>query len=104
LITLVVQNLLDNAVKFTDRGQVRLWVERWGETWHLLISDQGPGVPPELLKVLSQPFRRGDTGGRPGMGLGLAIAFRAAQMLGAELSVDPPSKEAGATFRLVLPA
>ncbi|HSV13534.1 MAG TPA: HAMP domain-containing sensor histidine kinase [Tepidisphaeraceae bacterium] len=104
LITLVLQNLLDNAVKFTDRGQVRIRIERRGDTFHLLVIDNGPGVPPELLKVLSQPFHRGETGGRPGMGLGLAIATRAAQMLGAELRIDPPGKEGGATFRLILPA
>jgi signal transduction histidine kinase len=107
LIKLVLQNLLGNALKYGgDTGEVRIDAranadERW-PGWTLSVSDQGPGIAAEDRHRLFDAFVRGETHGREGVGLGLAIADQAAKALGGRLSVQSePGK--GATFSLTLP-
>ena len=72
----VLHNLLDNAVKFTDRGGVTLLVSRSPAGIRFAVSDTGGGVPSEQRDKLFQPYERGhaDRLGVSGTGLGLAIA------------------------------
>lgn len=102
----VLGNLLGNAVKFTDRGQVGLRVEpmeRGGIRF--VVHDTGPGIPAAFLPHLFEAFRQADGSARRrhgGTGLGLAIVRRLALAMGGE--VHARSVEgAGATFILELP-
>ena len=107
LLTLVLQNLLGNAVKYSSSGTIRIMarngVEGKSTGWVLSISDEGPGIAPENLSNLFDAFKRGETHGQPGVGLGLTIAAQAARLLGGELAVES-KLNVGSTFRLVLPS
>nr|WP_100119074.1 ATP-binding protein [Limnohabitans sp. G3-2] len=90
----VLSNLLENARRYGQSpsdGIARVEiVARLHEGWVLLrVRDQGPGVSPEALKNLTQPFFRGDTArtAATGSGLGLAIVERSVQRMGGTFSV-----------------
>lgn len=102
LVTIVLQNLLGNAIKFSDRGTVRLEVRPHALGWLVAVSDEGPGIAPEQVATLFDAFRRGETHGQPGVGLGLNIASHAARMLGTELAVESTVGR-GSTFSFTLP-
>ena len=68
--------------------------------WSLAIADQGPGIAPEHRERIFDAFTRGDTFGKSGVGLGLAIAFESAKRLGGQLTVD---SHLGSVFRLTMP-
>jgi signal transduction histidine kinase len=58
----VVWNLLMNAVKFTPRnGRVQLYLQRVTSHVAIVVSDDGPGIPPEVLPFIFEPFRQGDS-------------------------------------------
>ncbi|MBK1645719.1 hypothetical protein CKO25_13880 [Thiocapsa imhoffii] len=103
----ILNNLLDNAIKFTDRGEVRLEVtplDVRDEQVRLRfeISDTGTGISPAALPNLFMPFTQADTGISRrfgGTGLGLSISKRLVELLGGELSVRS-QVGAGSTFRL----
>jgi signal transduction histidine kinase len=105
LITLVLQNLIGNAVKYGGRGTVRVESSfepgPKGNKCVLSVSDQGPGISPDDALQIFEAFRRGECHGCLGTGLGLAIACRAAQLLGSDLSLSS-QVGAGSTFRLAL--
>jgi signal transduction histidine kinase len=106
LIRLVLQNLIGNAVKYASRGMVRVRAEQQEDGrkggWSLAVSDEGPGIAPEHLERIFEAFRRGEMHGQSGIGLGLAIASRAAKLLNAEVTVES-SFGVGSTFRLMFP-
>lgn len=106
LLTLVLQNLLGNAVKYSSEGEIKVLARNDANSedidWVLSVSDQGPGIAPENLSHLFDAFRRGDTYGQPGVGLGLAIASEATRLLGGKLEVQS-KVGVGSTFRLMLP-
>jgi signal transduction histidine kinase len=106
LLTLILQNLLGNAVKYSSRGRVKVMARNNSNNesidWVLSISDQGPGIAPENLSHLFDAFRRGDTYGKPGVGLGLSIASEATRLLGGKLEIES-ELGIGSTFRLLLP-
>ena len=107
LLTLVLQNLLGNAVKYSSRGTVKITANNGldgnATGWVLSISDQGPGIPADSLTNLFDAFKRGDTYGKPGVGLGLTIATHATRLLGGELKIES-ELNVGSTFHLVLPS
>ena len=84
-----LQNLVDNAVKYGERARIQL--QQDDETLRIRIEDDGPGVPPELLDKILEPFfrtetsRNRDTGGT---GLGLAIAHNLLRAQGAQLRLS----------------
>jgi signal transduction histidine kinase/AmiR/NasT family two-component response regulator len=93
----VLINLMGNAVKFTDTGEVRLRVVRLcagGEACHRLrfeVIDTGVGIAPERQDVLFKEFSQvseQDGGRRGGAGLGLAISQRIIRLMGGEIRVD----------------
>lgn len=106
LLTLVLQNLLGNAMKYSSEGEIKVLARKDANKedidWVLSVSDQGPGIAPENLNHLFDAFRRGDTYGQPGVGLGLSIASEATRLLGGKLEVQS-KVGVGSTFRLMLP-
>jgi signal transduction histidine kinase len=104
LVMLILTNLASNAVKYTSKGRVRISAAGSSENggWRVTVADQGPGIAPEKMSELFDAFSRGDTHGQPGVGLGLAIANQAAELLGAKLWIESKPGD-GATFHLQLP-
>jgi len=105
LITLILQNLTGNAVKYSERGTVVIDATQVGNAneniWQLSVIDRGKGIAPEKVSTLFEAFTRGDTHGQPGVGLGLFIASQAARLLGSKLEVES-SVGAGSTFSVAL--
>ncbi|MDR3554179.1 MAG: PAS domain S-box protein [Syntrophobacteraceae bacterium] len=109
----VLLNLLNNAVKFTERGGVRLtaWLappSPGGSHPEIRVSiaDTGIGIKPEDFGTLFQPFRQIDTGlsrQHEGTGLGLAICRKLAELLGGRIEVESKWGE-GSVFTFSLPA
>jgi signal transduction histidine kinase len=104
LLTLVLQNLVSNAIKYTVRGSVRVTgsVSSTGGCL-LAITDEGPGIESDKLSELFTEFTRGQTYGQPGVGLGLSIARQAADLLQAKLWAESALGK-GSTFFLELNA
>ena len=106
LITLALQNLVGNAVKYSSAGTVtiagRPREDPVRDGWEISVRDDGPGIPPQQRDRLFEAFTRGDTHGQPGVGLGLAIAAQAAKLLGGRLTVESEIGR-GSTFRFSIP-
>ncbi|MEQ9103539.1 MAG: PAS domain S-box protein [Rhodothermales bacterium] len=101
----ILINLLNNAIKFTDSGFVRVHAHSGDGTLVVVVQDSGIGIKAEDLDTLFKPFHQVDTGlGRQheGTGLGLAICRRLADLLGGDISVQSTWNE-GSTFTLELP-
>lgn len=99
-VTQLVRTLVDNALKHTDPGAVvRIRVSRRHGAAEIAVSDSGPGVPPEELPNIFEPFHGASDGS--GAGLGLAIAREIAHQMRGELTVD--SRPGRTTFTLRLP-
>ncbi|MGM0555515.1 MAG: ATP-binding protein [Myxococcota bacterium] len=86
----VLANLILNAIKYTDEGEVCVAIEQQGAATAISVSDTGPGIPPDEVDGLFEPFSRVDEASRQekGTGLGLAISRQLTEVLGGELSVD----------------
>ena len=84
----IVQNLLSNAIRYTDEGKVLLGVRRNGGSARIEVWDTGRGVAPADQAKIFQEFERLEPGVRnEGLGLGLAIVERASKGLGHDLSL-----------------
>lgn len=106
-LTLIVKNLVANALRYTpaDGGTVDVEVASEGGRWRLGVSDQGPGIPADQVQHVGEPFYRGDpsrTRGTGGSGLGLYLARLAAQAHGGTLELDREPVR-GARFVVTLP-
>ncbi|MFM7424466.1 MAG: PAS domain-containing protein [Elainella sp.] len=113
----VLINLLGNAIKFTQEGQITLQV-RLGERppesraakapacifLYFAVQDQGPGMDAEEQALLFRPFQQTRAGqaAQEGTGLGLAISHELVQLMGGELCITSASGE-GATFSFQIP-
>jgi signal transduction histidine kinase len=101
----ILVNLAGNAVKFTEKGDVCLTLERRGTDVWFTVSDTGIGITQTDIERLFQPFAQVDTGltrRHGGTGLGLYISRRLAELLGGRVEVESePGK--GSRFSLVLP-
>ncbi|MBI4935084.1 MAG: PAS domain-containing protein [Actinobacteria bacterium] len=100
----VVLNLLSNAVKYGGRGTtVCITTSVHGSVVHCSITDEGPGIPPELQRQAFRPFERLDNAtGVAGVGLGLSIAESFMRAMKGNLTLtSPPGR--GATFTIELP-
>jgi PAS domain S-box-containing protein len=113
----VLANLVDNAIKFTERGEVVVEVEKTlceGVTGddiqsdtvslHFSVRDTGIGIPAEQQRVIFEPFTQADsstTRQYGGTGLGLALSSQLATLMGGRLWVDSRPGE-GSTFHLLI--
>jgi len=104
----VLWNLLSNAIKFTPvGGRIALNVAGDGTRVIVTVADSGPGIPPEFLPTVFEPFRQADastTRQHGGLGLGLAIARQLVEAHGGTIAVQNGVSPAGATFTVTLPA
>ena len=105
LLDRVVRNLVDNAVKFTRQGGVRLTCTTQGPHAVLTVSDTGEGIDGEDLPQICAPFFRGRgarEGGVEGLGLGLAITAHMVHLMQGTISIDS-QKGRGTSVRVQLP-
>jgi PAS domain S-box-containing protein len=101
----VILNLLNNAVKFTDQGNVSVVCRAEKDDFILSFSDTGIGIKEEDLPDLFQPFTQIDTGlarKREGTGLGLSICKRILDIMGGTIAVESTLGR-GSTFTVRLP-
>lgn len=102
----VITNIVGNAIKFTDRGQVSVSLILFDAMhWAIQVEDTGLGIPADRLSAVFEPFKQGDgsiTRDYGGTGLGLAIAKQVTEMMGGELKVESKMGE-GSCFTIILP-
>lgn len=106
----ILTNLVGNALKFTDRGQIQVRVTKEGESaaqdiLRFEVCDGGIGIAPETQARLFTPFAQADSGTARkygGTGLGLAISRQLVEMMGGRIGVVS-SLGAGSTFWFTLP-
>jgi signal transduction histidine kinase/CheY-like chemotaxis protein/purine-cytosine permease-like protein len=103
----ILINLLSNAVRFTERGEVRLRMDFRPHVSRIEVIDTGIGIEPQDLERIFLPFERGSAGRRAreaGTGLGLTITHLLTQLMGGELTVaSTPGRGSTFTVRLYLP-
>jgi signal transduction histidine kinase len=81
-------NLLDNAIKYTEKGTVTLSAFQEGQKIYVTVKDTGIGIPSDHLPHIFERFYRVESArSSSGSGLGLAIAYQVAQAHGGELKV-----------------
>ncbi|HEU4993234.1 MAG TPA: ATP-binding protein [Gemmatimonadaceae bacterium] len=101
----ILVNLAGNAIKFTERGEVRLSLSTEDDEVRFSVSDTGIGIANSDLQRLFRPFSQLDSGltrRHGGTGLGLYISQRFARLLGGRIEVESEVGK-GSTFTLVLP-
>jgi signal transduction histidine kinase len=100
-----IQNLLDNAVKFSgEEGRIELRAEDKGAEIEILVEDDGPGIPKAELAHIFEPFYRGrDAMQVHGSGLGLSLVKQIVEAHGGRVSAGN-APERGSRFRIHLPA
>ena len=96
-------NLVENAAKY-GHGRVFVTVERQGASVHVLVEDDGPGIPEAQRSELFTRGKRLDTTGKPGTGLGLAIVRDVAEIYGGTVTLEESEDLGGLLARLSLPA
>ncbi len=104
LLRRIVQNLLSNALKYTDGGSILLGARRRGDHLSIEIHDSGPGIAAENHLAIFEEFRRMAPAGTTtsGLGLGLAIVKRAADLLGHQIGLNSHVGR-GSCFSLTVP-
>jgi PAS domain S-box-containing protein len=101
----VFLNLLNNAVKFTEEGQVRVVCQAEADGYRVVVSDTGIGIREEEIAGLFQPFHQIDTGlarKHEGTGLGLSICRKLVDMMGGRIEVQSQWGR-GSTFTVRIP-
>jgi PAS domain S-box-containing protein len=101
----ILLNLLGNAVKFTEEGEITVRAAQDGKELVLEVSDTGIGMPPEERERVFEPFWQAETElhrRTSGTGLGLPVTHRLVELLGGTIQVRSEPGE-GSTFRIVLP-
>jgi signal transduction histidine kinase len=104
-LTQVLLNLVGNAIKFTDAGEVRIKADLADGRFTVAVSDTGPGLPPDQRDRIFEKFHQIDSSNtktKGGTGLGLAIAKEIVEMHGGRISVESALGK-GSTFRMELP-
>ena len=105
LLETMIRNLVSNALKFTKRGGVILAARRRNGQRMIDVYDSGPGLSPEQHEMIFEEFARTDQrahGANDGLGLGLSIARRYADLLGMRIVVCSRQRR-GSRFTIVLP-
>lgn len=101
----VLLNLIGNAIRYTERGSIRLEAHADGETVRLSVIDTGVGIAADDLERMFEPFWQADSARRiteGGTGLGLSVVRRLVALLGGRIQVESELGE-GSTFMVILP-
>lgn len=101
----ILYNLLDNAVKYSPGGEIRVSARREGRELVVSVHDQGPGMPPEHQAKLFRPFERvgsAQTDGIQGIGLGLLVCRSLVEAHGGRIWFKSETGQ-GTTFYFALP-
>jgi signal transduction histidine kinase len=104
----VIRILVDNAVKYSPNGTVKLIAKKWQGPqagFQIAVRDTGVGIPPELHQKIFEPFVQGfrhETRRQGGVGLGLSIAQKLIARMGGEVVLESETGK-GATFTLLVP-
>jgi signal transduction histidine kinase len=105
-LTQILLNLLENAITYTDQGEVALKLVSMSDQVCFEVNDTGRGIPSQHLPHIFQPFYRVDasySSKHAGVGLGLALTHELVQLLGGTLEVAS-QVDVGTTFTFTLPA
>ena len=97
--------LVDNAIKFTHKGQVKVTLSANDQTLRILVEDTGVGIPLEKQACLFERFSQvdcGETRAYPGLGMGLAMARLLVQHMGGEIGLSS-DEDRGSTFWFQIP-
>jgi signal transduction histidine kinase len=98
--------VLNNAVKFTTQGEIRLQVERRNDVFCFTVTDSGRGISEEQQQHIFEKFHQSDdflTSDQIGTGLGLALATELVTLMGGTMGVKSKLGE-GSSFFFTLPA
>ncbi|RMF36384.1 MAG: response regulator, partial [Alphaproteobacteria bacterium] len=101
-LTRIFNNVIGNAIKFTDSGKITLRALPNGDGAAFEIDDTGPGIQPDLMDRLFDPYIRGGQSAEPGSGLGLFIARSLVEEMGGTISARNGS-DGGCRIRLEVP-
>jgi len=104
-LKMVLKNLVDNGIKFTARGSVRVDASGRDGGVEFRVTDTGVGIPPGALATIFEPFRQGEhtkNGPGGGVGLGLYLVRRLLEALGGEIHVES-TVGAGSSFAVWIP-
>ncbi|MEJ7930823.1 ATP-binding protein [Ramlibacter sp. AN1015] len=103
----IAVNLLGNAAKYTDAGgQITVVLRRCEGHAELLVEDSGIGIAPEFLAQIFELFAQAERGlarSRGGLGVGLTVVKRLAELHGGCVEATSPGLDQGARFRVLLP-
>jgi PAS domain S-box-containing protein len=105
LLGRLLRNLVENALRYTQRGHIRIACRRVEDRLRIDVEDTGIGIPPDHLERIFEEFHQVDNPARDraqGLGLGLAIVRRIAHLLGHRIKVSS-RPGAGSSFSLELP-
>ena len=104
LLCIALANLLDNSVKYSASGEIRIEIYRLQKGFEIRIGDRGPGIAPEQVEHIFERYRRGETHTTTpaGTGLGLYVARQIIQAHGGELCLAKNTAD-GCEFALTLP-
>jgi signal transduction histidine kinase len=107
LLTAMVQNLINNAIKFRSEGvppEIGLSVRQDGEFWLFTCADNGIGIESEYVERIFVIFQRLHPKDRyPGTGIGLAMCRKIVEYHGGSIWLDIDDRASGSTFRFTLP-
>lgn len=102
----IIIHLIDNAIKFTNEGEIHVKVMCTNEHFQVIVKDTGIGIEPEMQETIFEPFRQVETGltrNYGGNGLGLSIVKAYSQLLKGEIGLTSEVGK-GSIFTLTLPS
>ncbi len=102
LLLSILQNLVANAIRYTESGAVVVFCRRFQDQLMLEVRDSGPGIEQDKQEEIFKAFTQLDHRAGEGVGLGLAIARQAAQLLGHDIRVRSRVGE-GSCFQVIIP-
>lgn len=106
-LTIILQNLINNAIKFTEKGTVQISVRKANDNRavEFEVADTGIGISREAIPVIFEKFRQADSSSTRtygGVGLGLHVVKEFTELLGGSIAVKS-ERDRGSTFTLLLP-
>jgi len=105
IVSRVLTNLLGNAVKFTEKGEVEVWARLRSATLVISVRDTGIGIPPAKQKEIFEPFHQlenSETRRHGGTGLGLAISKKMLMILNGDIEIESEPNQ-GSKFTIHVP-